>query len=297
MNTAHSDLAVAADTAADVKATPAPAALRASYDLCGRIARRSGTSYWAATCLLPAAKRRQVHALYAFFRLADDIVDYRPTAPASDTRAAALEAFAGRFFADLDRGASGHPVLAAVVDAVATLRLEREPFHRFFCSMRADLTVSSYDTFDELLAYVDGSAAAVGELMLPLLEPTTAGALGPARDLGIAFQLTNFWRDVAEDLDRGRVYIPSEDLRRFDATGALRRRRVDSAWRELLAFEIARTRRYYDSASQGIAMLPPASARCVAGAHRLYSGIWTGSRRPTTTCSPADCGCPAVKRR
>jgi 15-cis-phytoene synthase len=107
--------------------------------------------------------------------------------------------------------------------------------------------------------------------VLPILEPMSAAAAPHARDLGIAFQLTNFLRDVDEDLDRGRVYIPQEDVRRFGANPD--ERRVTGPWRELMRYEIARTREYYTSADVGIAYLPPASARCIRAARRLYSEI------------------------
>jgi phytoene synthase len=118
---------------------------------------------------------------------------------------------------------------------------------------------------------MDGSAAVIGEMMLPILEPLSSEALEPARDLGSAFQLTNFLRDVAEDLDRGRVYLPQEDLDRFGADPA--RRTVDQPWRDVMAFEIERARRLYRSADRGVSMLPPTSARCIQAARTLYSEI------------------------
>ncbi|HET9691946.1 MAG TPA: squalene/phytoene synthase family protein, partial [Acidimicrobiales bacterium] len=109
---------------------------------------------------------------------------------------------------------------------------------------------------------------------LPILGSTDpAAAREPARQLGLAFQLTNFLRDVAEDLDRGRVYVPWKEVEGFGAQAALTERRVTPEWVELMRFQIDRTRRLYASADLGIAMLPPASARCVGGARRLYSGI------------------------
>jgi len=111
----------------------------------------------------------------------------------------------------------------------------------------------------------------IGEMMLPVLQPLTPDAFEPARALGFAFQLTNFLRDVGEDLDRGRVYVPAEDLARFGADPW--RRRVDDAWRSVMAFEIARNRELYDLARTGVPMLPPASARCVGTALTLYSRI------------------------
>jgi phytoene synthase len=134
-----------------------------------------------------------------------------------------------------------------------------------------DLTITSYETWKDLCCYMDGSAAVIGEMMLPILEPLDPAATPHARDLGDAFQLTNFLRDVAEDLDRGRVYLPQEDLRRYGADP--NRREVTLEWIELMRFEIARCRRLYVSADIGIGMLPPRSARCVRAARMLYSRI------------------------
>jgi phytoene synthase len=118
---------------------------------------------------------------------------------------------------------------------------------------------------------MEGSAAVIGEMMLPVLRPRSPEAFEPARALGFAFQLTNFLRDVGEDLDRGRVYIPQEDLRRFGADPWSRE--VTPGWRELMRFEIARNRGLYAQADAGIPMLPPSSARCVATARELYARI------------------------
>jgi 15-cis-phytoene synthase len=213
-----------------------------------------------------------VHALYGLCRYADDIVDDLGPAPLAE-RERALAEFGRRFFADHATGRSDHPVLKAVVHTVRAFDIDPDCVRRFLRSMTMDLSVESYETFEDLLDYMDGSAAVIGEMMLPILEPTDRAAFGHARDLGIAFQLTNFWRDVGEDLDRRRVYVPREDLREFGAAPALAERRVTPAWVDLLRFEIERTRAYYASADLGIPMLPPAGARCIAGARRLYSGI------------------------
>jgi phytoene synthase len=111
-------------------------------------------------------------------------------------------------------------------------------------------------------------------MMLPILEPPDPeAARGPARALGDAFQLTNFLRDIDEDLDRGRTYIPQEDIRRFGAAEAFRLRRPTPAFVSLLRFEIDRTRRLYREAEVGLAQLPATSARSIAAAHRLYGAI------------------------
>ena len=138
--------------------------------------------------------------------------------PNPAAREAALRDLGDRFFADLAAGRSDDPVLRAVVHTVRAYGHDPDCFRRFLASMAMDLTVSTYATWDDLLGYMDGSAAVIGEMMLPILEPHRHDeALVPARDLGFAFQLTNFLRDVAEDLDRGRVYLPQEDLATFGA--------------------------------------------------------------------------------
>ncbi len=246
--------------------------LEESYRRCRNLNRRSGTTYFWSTYLLPPAKRPHVHALYGFCRYADDIVDdLGPSAVAG--RAEALADFGDRFFADLAAGDSDDPILKAVVHTVRAFDIDGECFRRFLRSMAMDLSVERYPTFGDLLDYMDGSAAVIGEMMLPILDPSTPAARQPARDLGVAFQLTNFCRDVAEDLDRGRVYLPVEDIDGFGAWPAIESRRVTPEWVELMRFEIARTRGYYAAADTGVGLLPPISARCIAGARRLYADI------------------------
>jgi len=256
-----------------------PPSLHASYRRCRELNRRHGTTYYWSTMVLPRPKQRHVHALYAFCRYADDIVDDLGTSASVDERGRALAAFGDRFFADLARGASDDPVLEAVVHTVTTFAIDAGCFERFLRSMTMDLTVARYETWSELCVYMDGSAAVIGEMMLPILEPLSPQATTHARDLGDAFQLTNFLRDVDEDLDRGRVYIPQEDLRRFAVDPAVERARVrggatvSDAWVALMRFEIERANELYRSADIGIAMLPERSARCIRTARVLYSRI------------------------
>jgi 15-cis-phytoene synthase len=247
--------------------------LEASYERCRQLNKRYGTTYYWSTYLLPRVKRHHVHALYGFCRYADDIVDDMASTATVAEREAALTAFGDRFFADLASGSSSDPVLKAVVHTVQAFDIDVTCFERFLRSMAMDLSVSTYETWDDLLGYMDGSAAVIGEMMLPILEPLSPAALEHARDLGFAFQLTNFLRDVAEDLDRGRVYIPQEDIRKFSAGAALSSRQVTPEWVELMQFEIARCRSLYASADLGVPMLPSSSARCISGARALYSRI------------------------
>lgn len=245
--------------------------LDASYARCRELNKRYGTTYYWSTFALPAVKRPHVWALYAFCRHADDIVD--DLGPVSvEVRRKALTDLGDQLFDDLDRGRSDDPVLKAVVHTIRAFGHDPECFRRFLRSMAMDLTIDRYATWDDLLGYMDGSAAVIGEMMLPILEPFDLdAALEPARALGNAFQLTNFLRDVAEDLDRGRVYLPQEDIARFGADPAART--VDAAWRSLAAFEIDRCRGLYATAGQGVAILPPASARCITAARSLYGQI------------------------
>ena len=244
--------------------------LDAAYAECRSVTKRSGTTYYWSTFVLPAVKRHHVWALYALCRTADDIVDSLDDRPAAE-RAAALADFGDALREAIDEGRADDAVLHAVAHTTRAFAIDPACYGRFLRSMTMDLTVDSYETWDDLLVYTDGSAAVIGEMMLPILEPSSSAALPHARDLGTAFQLTNFLRDVAEDLDRGRLYLPMEDVRRFGADPTARR--ADAAWVELMRFEIDRCRRLYESADVGIAMLPSASARCVRTARVLYAGI------------------------
>jgi 15-cis-phytoene synthase len=247
-----------------------PVTLEASYEQCRVLNQRYGTTYYWSTLVLPKIKQHHVHALYGFCRYADDIVDDLGPAPV-EQRAAALADFGDRFFADLELGRSDDLVLKAVVHTVKAFDIDVECFRRFLRSMTMDLTVTEYETWDDLRGYMDGSAAVIGEMMLPILEPLQPEALPHARDLGDAFQLTNFLRDIAEDLDRNRQYVPQEDLRRFGVD--LTQRRCDAAFVELMRFEIDRCRELYRSADLGLAMLPEQSARCIGAARVLYGRI------------------------
>jgi 15-cis-phytoene synthase len=241
-----------------------------SYVRCRALNRRYGSTYFWSTHLLPPAKRKHVHALYAFCRYADDIVDLNQ----NDTeinRHKRLNDFGDLFFDTYEANDSGDPILTAVVNTARELNIDPDCFRRFMRSMGMDFDHDTYATFDDLMEYMDGSAAVIGEMMLPVLEPLTPDALEPARALGVAFQLTNFLRDVGEDLDRRRVYIPQETLHKFDVDPYARS--ASAQWASVMQFEIDRTRSIYEVADQGVAMLPPKSAKCVKAARDLYSGI------------------------
>jgi 15-cis-phytoene synthase len=245
------------------------AALRASYERCRQLHAAHGKTYYLATLLLPAAKRPHVWALYGFARYADELVD---DLVAPDP--AALRPWGERMLRDLGRGESDDPIGRALVHTARTFDLPAEHFAAFLTSMRMDLTVTEYATYGDLRAYMYGSAAVIGLLMVPILGPLTPQAASRAQALGEAFQLSNFIRDVGEDLARGRLYLPLEDLARFDLTRAdLERRVVTDGVRRLLAFEVARARELYAVASEGVSMIEPSSRPCVETALALYGGI------------------------
>ena len=247
--------------------------LAQGYRRCAELTKQFGTTYYWGAVLLAPPRRRHVHAVYALCRLADDIVDDQ-TANAGRSNeeiAARLAVFAEGFRTALSEQGSDDPVMAAVVHTVLAARIDPECFDRFFGAMAMDLTTTSYESWSDLCGYMEGSAAVIGEMMLPVLQPMSSAAREPARALGQAFQLTNFLRDINEDLNLGRVYVPQEDLRRFGVD--VHARTVTPQWRAMMAFQIARNRDLYASADRGIPMLPGRSARCVSAARVLYSRI------------------------
>ena len=243
--------------------------LRAAYETCRRLNASHGKTYYLATLLLPPAKRPHVHALYGLARYADELVD-----DLDEPDPAKLVSWGAQFLADLDRGSSRHPISAAAVNTARTWDIPRDTFEAFLASMQIDITVTEYPTYADLEHYMYGSAAVIGLQMVPILEPLDQRAAGHAQTLGEAFQLSNFIRDVAEDLRRGRVYLPQEDLDRFGVIRAdLAPGPTPPQVRELLAFEVARTRRLYAEAEPGIDMLHPTSRDCIRTAFELYRGI------------------------
>jgi phytoene synthase len=274
MNTSHpGPLAGRELDAADI----ADPALRVSYARCRRLNARHGRTYYRATLLLPAAKRPYVYALYGFARHADDIVDATSGTPAE--RAASFATWSRGILADLDWGATSDVIGRALVDTVARWQIPHGYLADFLDAMRADLTVTGYPSYEALARYMWGSAAVIGLQMLPILgradDSVRWDAIEPhAVDLGMAFQLTNFIRDVGEDLRRGRVYLPQESLDQFGVDrDRLRRGRVDEPIRNLLAWEIERARTLYRRAEPGIELVEPTSRDCLRTALRLYRAI------------------------
>lgn len=254
--------------------------LRAAYRHCRALNARHGKTYFLATRLLPVARRPAVHALYGFARWADDIVDTCDPAWHTGRRVAALAELRGALRTGLRDGNSREPVVLALADTARRYGIEHAYFHDFMTAMRADLTVTDYATYADLCGYTYGSAAVIGLQMLPVLGTVVPReeAQPHAAALGVAFQLSNFLRDVGEDLDRGRVYLPADllaghgvdrELLRWSRDSGRPDRRITAALREFEAL----TRGVYRQAAPGIGMLDPVSRPCIRTAFVLYGGI------------------------
>lgn len=248
--------------------------LRESYELCRELNAKHGKTYYLATLLLPPEKRPYVHALYGFARYADEIVDDLASTLSDEEKAAQLESWGKNFLEIFDSGETSDPVCIAVLDTVRRWKIPREHFEAFLHSMTMDLTITQYQTYEDLYEYVYGSAAVIGLQMVPILEPTDQLAYARATELGVAFQLANFIRDVGEDLDRGRIYLPLDELAQFGVTRAdLEKRIATPQIKEALKFQIQRVRRLEESSRIGISMLGAKSQPCIETARILYCGI------------------------
>jgi phytoene synthase len=248
--------------------------LRASYQECKRLNSLHGKTYYLATLLLPPAKRPHVHALYGFARYADEIVDDLSSTLSDEEKAVALKNWGQALLSDIKKGISRDHIGRALVDTVQRFQIPIEYFESFLHSMKMDLTVSEYQSFDDLMEYVYGSASVIGLQMLPILGVTSKEAYVAAEKLGTAFQLANFIRDVGEDLERGRIYLPIEELASFGVSSEMLHERVlTSQIRKALEFQIARVRKLQEEATPGIALLAPESRACIEAASELYCGI------------------------
>ncbi len=248
--------------------------LRASYAECKRLNSLHGKTYYLATLLLPPAKRPFVHALYGFARYADEIVDDLASTLSPQEKADVLRTWSSGVLADLSAGKSNDAVGAALVDTVTRFKIPHQHFVDFLHSMEMDLTVSTYANYEALSEYVYGSAAVIGLEMVPILGALSDDAYESAKKLGIAFQLANFIRDVGEDLDRGRIYLPLDELAAHGVTEEMLYRRVLAP--EIIAalkFQIARVRQLQIEAAPGIDLLHATSRPCIRAASELYCGI------------------------
>jgi phytoene synthase len=220
-------------------------ALKEAYRHCEKVVGENAKNFKYAFVFLPREKKRAITALYAFCRLCDDISD--SSGPLDEKRREL-----GEVRARLDKALQGKadgPVWIALADTLARFPVPRGTLEYIIQGVEQDLTVTRYEVFGELREYCFRVASAVGLACLEILGYSDRAALDCGRDLGIAMQLTNILRDVREDAERGRIYIPQEDLKRFGySEDRLRRGVVDEDFAELMQFESARARDYFERA-------------------------------------------------
>jgi phytoene synthase len=247
--------------------------LDASYELCRRLHRRFDPTYYWATRRLPDDVRPAVHALYAFVRTADEIVDGPARPPDPRARRAAL----ARCEEELARARAGchsrDPVVTALVDAAARHHLPLSELDLYFQSMRADCDSVRIETWTELESYMLGSAGSVGRILAVLLDVPREQRESFVC-LALAFQLTNFIRDVRQDWELDRVYLPAEDLERFGvSTAEIARREPSAGFRTLLALQVGRARALFDDSSPAAQAVSPRVRRGILMARSVYGAV------------------------
>jgi phytoene synthase len=247
---------------------------------CAHIVRRHARTFALASSFLPAEKKRAAFALYAFFRVADDMVD-RAIVSCDQTIGRQLETYHAALDAAL-AGAPSGPVFRELAWSVRTFGVPPAVMHELIAGVTRDLSPVRYQTWDALAVYCEGVASTVGEMCtfvfgVPAGSEARMRALRYARTLGLAMQLTNILRDVGEDARLGRCYLPDEDLAMF----GLSRDDVlhdpdlarDERWRPFMAFEIGRARALYQAAVPGIWLLAPDAQRCASACAWGYASI------------------------
>ena len=243
----------------------------ASIRFCEDVTRRRARNFWYGIRLLPTAKRRALAAVYAMSRRIDDVGD-------GDLPLAAKRAELDR----IERCLSGvvpnarDPVLAALAQAAATFPLPMEAFHDLVAGVRMDLDHAGFSRFEDLLPYCRRVAGSVGRLSLAVFgipSGEAARADGLADDLGVAMQLTNIIRDVREDLARGRVYLPADDLDRFGCSADDLARPATAATAALIRFEVERARSWFRRGLELLPLLDRRSAACAGAMAGIYTRL------------------------
>lgn len=243
-----------------------PPSVQEAYDFCEGMIRQHSKSFFFSSQFLSREKRRAVRALYAFCRTTDDTVDMVDGDPAR-----ALAAWVHQVRAA--HPPQHNPVLVAWQDTRTRYDLDPALVDELLAGMAMDLTIHRYASFADLWLYCYRAASVVGLLVMGITG-SSPGAEPYAIKLGVALQLTNILRDVGEDASRGRVYLPQEDLERFDLSADdILAGVYDERFRAMMRFQVERAHRLYAESWPGIALLPPDSRFAVAAAARLYRGI------------------------
>ena len=255
--------------------------LSAAYRHCQALTRREAKNFYYGFMLLPAAQRRAIYAAYAFARECDDIVDASLPVKEASARLAAQR----RLLDSCLEGSPEGPVFTALADAVRRYDIPRDHFYRLIEGVETDLTVRRYATFDDLKRYCYLVASVVGLISIEIFGYKGGEeARGHAANLGIALQLTNILRDVQEDLQRGRVYLPEDELARFGyKEDFLRRGVANEAFQRLMAFQVARADEYFEEGRMLLPLLPRRARACVGVMAGIYRTILDDiGRRPET---------------
>jgi phytoene synthase len=244
----------------------------AARDICRRHAR----SFYFASHFLPRKKRDHAYAVYAFCRMLDDAVDEAPGG--TDQKLHAIEGFLALLddiYNRPDAPRPNHPALEAFARTARSCNIPRVYFEELAEGCRMDLTINRYATWSDLEQYCYRVAGVVGLIMCRVFDLQDPAAEAQAVQMGNAMQLTNILRDVGEDLDRGRIYLPLHDLARFGLDeNALSARRVDERFIGLMRFQIARARALFTQGAQGLSALPHDGSRSTAALMAVvYGGI------------------------
>ena len=246
--------------------------LKQAYEACKRITKAEAKNFYYAFRTLPADKRQAIYAAYAYCRLCDDIADADEDMPSTDkeTRFAALRA-------DLDSALAGNsddPILAALADSADRFGFSRELLLEVLEGVEMDLTKTRFADFGELREYCYKVASAVGLISIEVFGYEDPAARGYAVDLGLAMQLTNIIRDVKEDAERDRIYIPLDEMARFGYTEEdLKAGVLDDRFRDLMAFQAERARGYFESGAKLVPLLSAEARACTSVLAALYSTI------------------------
>ena len=249
-----------------------PLSLDESYLYCKRLSRRTGRNFYFSFLTLPADRSRAMCALYAFMRVCDDLADNPEETVAQKT--IALRNWRDDLGRAFDGDASGHEVFPALTDAVQRFDIPQRYFSDVIDGVEADLKPRRFETFAELSQYCYQVAGAVGLCCLHVWGFHDDKALERAIDCGIAFQLTNILRDIGEDAAMGRVYLPLEDLRRFDFSEEdIARHCRDERFRRLMQFEVERAKSYYTRAQELITWLDRPGKPIFSAMMRIYGGL------------------------
>ena len=244
--------------------------LEVAYEHCRRIAKEHAKNFYYAFRTLPSAKRRAIYAAYAFCRLCDDIADEDLPIERKEARLAQVR----RSLAESQNERLGDPVFTALEDASIIFGIPGHYFEEIIDGVEMDLTWTRFRSFDELRGYCYKVASVVGLICIEVFGYDDPKARDHAVDLGLGMQLTNILRDVKEDADRGRIYIPLDEMASFGYTEQdLMDGVVNDAFRELMGVQAARARRYFDSGRRLFPLLSPKSRVCPGVLHGVYSAI------------------------